>query len=146
MSSETYSASLTPDPWLRIIVITSGRLLAAAGLVTVLTLDIGAAVRAAGCISWIILCRIELQQMQRGFDSCRIVRVFADGQIALLGNDKDWVPGTLQSGSIVLRKFAWLRVQTIDGEHIAEPLRGSTRENQEWRRLQVIWRHVGAGG
>ncbi len=126
--------------------ITSGRLLTAAGLVIVLTLEIDAAVRVAGCVAWVVLCHIELQRTQRGFDSCIVVRIFSDGRIALLGDDGEWLPGTLQSGSLVLQNFAWLRVQTVAGANVAEPLRGSVRESHEWRRLQVIWRHIGDGG
>ena len=37
MSSNTYSAQLCPDEWLRLIVITCGRLLGAAGLVLILS-------------------------------------------------------------------------------------------------------------
>jgi hypothetical protein len=129
---------------LRIIVLTSGRLLIAAGLVLILTLDLDASLRAAGSLIWLTLGRFELQGVQRGFDSCTAIRVFSDGQIKVLNNDQEWMSGTLQSGSLVLPKLAWLRLQAANGTAFAELLRGDARESQNWRRMQVIWRHIGA--
>ena len=145
MSSNTYSAKLRPDPWLRIVVLTSGRLLIAVGLVLILTLELGAALRAAACLLWIALGKFELQRIQRGFADCVALRVFPGGEIALLNSDQEWVSATLQTGSLVLRHFAWLRMQTDSGQIIVELLRGDARELDDWRRLQVIRRHIGAG-
>ncbi len=145
MSSNTYSADLRPDPWLRIIVLTSGRLLIAAGLVVILVLELEVAARAAACLLWIGVGRFELWRVQRGFDYCVALRVFPSGEIALLNSDQEWVSGTLQTGSLVLRNFAWLRMQMDSGQIIVELLRGDARERADWRRLQVIRRHIGAG-
>ena len=143
MSSNTYSASLTPDPWLRIVVLTSGRLLIAAGLALILILAIDAAWRAVGCLIWLALGRFELQQLQRGFESCNAVRIDSNGEIAILNGDQEWVAGTLQTGSVLLRKLGWLRLQSQSGQIILELFRGDARQSEDWRRLQVIWRHIG---
>lgn len=146
MSSNTYSAYLTPDPWLRIVVLTSGRLLIAAGLVVILTLPLDVAIRGIVCACWAATGRFELQRLQRGFMSCIEIRVGVGGEVFLLNDHGQWLPGTLLTGSIVLRKFGWLRLQSADGLRFAELVRGDARESQNWRRLQVIWRHIGAGG
>jgi len=144
VSSISYSTCLTPDPWLRITVLTSGRLLIAAGLVLILTLNLDTAIRAASCFAWFVAGRYEIVRIERGFESCNAVRLSADGDIAVLNNDQEWLPVTLQTGSIVLRNYAWLRMQTENGEKFVELLRGNARQSEDWRRLQVIWRHIGA--
>ncbi len=131
---------------MRITVLTTGRLLVAAGLILILTLGLDAAIRGAACLVWFVIGRFELARIERGFESCVAIRLSSDGEIAVLGNDREWLPGTLQTGSVVLRNFAWLRLQTVNGVNFVEPLRGNARQSQEWRRLQVIWRHVGAAG
>ena len=144
MSSNSFSTCLTPDPWLRIIVVMSGQLLVAAGLVLILMLDLDTAIRALFCLVWIAAGRHELVQIERGFDSLTAVRLSSGGEITVLNNDQEWLPVTLQTGSVVLRNIAWLRLRAANGENFVELLRGDARQSQEWRRLQVIWRHIGA--
>ena len=144
MSSNSYSARLTPDPWLQIIVLTSGRVLYAIGIVLILILPLHPTLRAAGCLFWLILANWETSRLQRGFGQCVEIRIYASGDVEIADDNADWSPASLLPGSLVLRKRAWLRLQTLDGRTIVQPLRGNTREDQEWRRLQVIWRHVGA--
>jgi len=142
--SNAYSASLTPDPWLRIVVLTSGRLLIAAGLTLILILAIDVLLRALGCLFWVAIGWYELRQLQLGFDSCNGIRIDSTGEIAILNNDQEWVPGALQTGSVLLRRLGWLRLQSTSGQIFLELIRGDARQSQDWRRLQVIWRHIGA--
>jgi hypothetical protein len=129
---------------LRIGVLTSGRLLVAVGLVLVLTFELDAAMRTVICLVWIAGGRHELVQIERGFESLMAIRLSSIGEIAVLGKDQEWLPVTLQTGSVVLRKFAWLRLRAANGDNFVELLRGDARQSQDWRRLQVIWRHIGA--
>jgi len=144
MSSNTYSACLTPDPWLRIVVLTSGRLLIAAGLVVILTLAVDASLRAAACLVWFCIAWFELRRLQQGFKSCAGIRIDSNGDIWILNSDQEWLPGTLQSGSVLLRRLGWLRLQSHAGQTFLELVRGNARQSQDWRRFQVIWRHIGA--
>jgi len=144
VSSISYSTCLTPDPWLRITVLTSGRLLIAAGLVLILTLNLDTAIRAASSFVWLLAGWYEIVRIERGFEVCNAIRLSSDGDIAVLNNDQEWLPVTLQTGSIVLRNYAWLRLQADNGDNFVEPLRGNARQSEDWRRLQVIWRHIGA--
>ena len=144
MSSNSYSTCLTPDPWLRIGILTSGRLLVAVGLVLVLTFELDAAMRAVICLVWVAGGRYELVQIERGFESLTAIRLSSGGEIAILNNDQEWLPVTLQTGSVVLRNIAWLRLRAANGDNFVELLRGDARQSQDWRRLQVIWRHIGA--
>jgi hypothetical protein len=144
VSSNAYSASLTPDPWSRIVVLTSGRLLIAAGVALILVLAIDVPLRALGCLIWVAIGWFELRRLQLGFDACNGIRIDSNGEIAILNNDQEWVPGTLQTGSVLLRQLGWLRLQSSSGQFFLELIRGDARQSQDWRRLQVIWRHIGA--
>ena len=88
--------------------------------------------------------RYELVNIERGFELCSAVRLSSGGEIAVLNNDQEWLPVTLQTGSVVLQNLAWLRLQADSGDNFVELLRGNARQSHQWRRLQVIWRHIGA--
>ncbi len=144
MSLNSYSASLTPDPWLRIVVLTSGRLLVAAGLVLILNLAVDTGLRVLGCLGWAAFGRFELRRLEQGFDACAAIRVDSNGDFAVLKNNDNWVPASLMTGSVLLRKLGWMRLQDESGQVFLELIRGNARQSQDWRRLQVIWRHIGA--
>ncbi len=144
MSSISYSAHLKPDPWLRIIVLTAGRLTFAAGMVLILTIDIAALLRGFAALLWLGCAKFELTRLQRGFSSCTAIRVHFDGRIEVRNPDGQWCSGVLMGGSLLLRKFAWLRLRPAAGPPVSELIAGNIREDHDWRRLQVIWRHVGA--
>jgi len=41
--------------------------------------------------------------------------------------------------------LAWLVLASPDGRRWLALLQGDSRESEQWRRLQVIWRHMGSG-
>ncbi len=144
MSSTSYSAKLTPDPWLRIVVLISGRVLYATGIVLLLILPFHPALRGAACLAWAISGYWELRCLDSSFRQCIAIRLHASGAVEIADDNADWSPANLLPGSLVLRTVGWLRLQTVDGRTIVEPVRGDARKGQDWRRLQIIWRHVGA--
>ena len=56
----------------------------------------------------------------------------------------EWRTASLLSGSLVLPGVAWLRISVGTGPAYGELLTGNPRKNEDWRRLLVIWRHIGA--
>lgn len=144
MSSSTYSAYLSPDPGLRLIVINSGRLLTAIGFVLIFTLELNVLMRAVAAVAWGALSYLELRQLRRGFNSCVAIRVLPGGAILLRNRDGEWIPADLLTGSVLLQRFGWLRLRSADGCRFAELISGDSRTNRQWRHLQVIWRHIGA--
>ena len=144
MSSNSYSASLTPDPWLRIVVSISGRLLIAAGLALILILPIDVAERLAGSLAWAAIGWFEIRRLESGNEACRAIRVDSSGEFTILDNAGDPVPARLLTGSVLLRKLGWIRLESQNGQIFLELIRGDARQSQDWRRLQVIWRHIGA--
>jgi hypothetical protein len=119
-------------------------LLIAAGLALLLILAIDVVLRAAGCLVWVAIGRFELRRLTQGFETCRVIRIDSSGEITILDNDDKWVPARLLTGSVLLRKLGWMRLQDQSGQIFLELIRGDARQSQDWRRLQVIWRHIGA--
>jgi hypothetical protein len=99
---------------------------------------------AASCL-WMLIGERELRVIANGNKQFRGIRIDANGAAALLTRDGDWLPATLLAGSVVLPSLAWLRFKGQDGHHQAELIACKCPENKAWRRLQVIWRHLGAG-
>jgi len=64
----------------------------------------------------------------------------------VFANDDCPSGASIEAGSVVLWHFAWLRFRTENGRRHVELMRRKTAQNKDWRRLQVIWRHLGAGG
>ena len=143
MSSIKYSAELRPDALLRRVVLVSGMAFAVLGVVLILTLPLHAAALIAGSVGWLLLCARELVVAGRGFSYCCRLRIAMDGDILLLDPDGVWQPARLLSGSAVLRRVGWILFETSEGRQFAELVRGRCRESDDWRRLQVIWRHIG---
>ena len=54
------------------------------------------------------------------------------------------VAGTDSIRDLVADRIGWLHLKTADGKQFAELICGDCRESDDWRRLQVIWRHIGA--
>lgn len=50
-------------------------------------------------------------------------------------------PLELMSGSVVLPRLAWLRVRFPDGLEYGELFFRNGRQDEEWRRLQRVWKH-----
>lgn len=144
MSSSKYSTQLRSDERLRNVVTISGALLGAIGLVLLLTLPLPGIVRALAAACWLIHTAYERRTLLQGYRLYRVFRVDQDGVLALQGPDQDWVAGELRAGSVVLGRMAWLRVESTRGERFAELFVAGGQNTVDWRRLQVIWRHIGA--
>ncbi len=114
------------------------------GLVTILTMQAGPILQLPGCVLWLLFSGRELVVIASGYRRIRRIRFFSNGDIELGSYNGDWQSARLVNGSVVLDGFAWLRIEDCDGRRSVELLRGTSRKNEEWRRLQVIWRHLGA--
>lgn len=148
MSSTVYFAEIHPDPLLRRIVLASGLGLALAGLPLILILPVPLALRVIGSIVWLTVAASELARTRLAWNACQAMRFFADGTIDVLIPGQVWQRASLLSGGVLLRELGWIRlgVTLPAGQKLVlgEFLRGNSRESADWRRLQVIWRHIGA--
>ncbi len=146
MSSHTYSTELQPDPRLRRIVLVYGIIATAVGLVLLATLPLALSWRAIAAVAWLLVSVRQLLVIAKGYKRCKRIRIEHNGTVTLWAADGCWFPATLIPGSVVLSKVAWLRFRAEDGQQFAELICEKSARNKGWRRLQVIWRHVGAGG
>ena len=144
MSSSAFSAEFIADLRLRGAVLLSGAMLAALGLLVIMLLPVHLALRVTGAAAWAVASGIELAGLRRAYSLYVGLRIGHDGVVQVQKRGGDWQPARLLPGSLLLRRAAWIRVQSEHGEVFAELLRGACRRSANWRRLHVIWRHIGA--
>ncbi|MDJ0749276.1 MAG: hypothetical protein QNJ11_07315 [Woeseiaceae bacterium] len=99
-------------------------------------------VRLPAFVVWVVFSCRELLALRRGWRRCHRIRILADGGVEILGQSGAWYRAGLADGSVLLRRYGWLRLDPEDGAVIHEPVRGNRRRDPDWRRLHVIWRHV----
>jgi len=144
VSSPPYSAGIQPDPRLRRGVLVSGALLLVAGVLLAATLPLTAAWRVLLAVTWCAFSGRELVATWRAYAGAGELRVEADGRLYCRARSGAWQPATFCAGSVVCARIAWLRIAIRQGPRYAELVCGDVRESEEWRRFQVIWRHIGA--
>ena len=143
MSSNTYSACLYPEPLLRAVVLATGMAAGLAGVAVVSSLPLHAALRWAAAAGWLAYSLLELWRLARAYRIVTSLAVAADRSVELGLRDGNRLAARLAPGSLILPRLAWLRLETGCGLKDGELLRGNSRKNKDWRRLQVIRRHVG---
>ena len=143
MSSNNYSACLRPERQLRLLVLASGVAAAVIGSALILFFEVAAWARLAGGLAWLSLAGLEFARLLRGYRCVESIRVLPDCRVVLGITGGERVEGLLAGGSVVIRGWAWLRIRAADGLNYGELIRGNSRKNNDWRRLQVIWRHIG---
>ena len=144
MSSNGFSVFLRADPGLRRLVLVSGALLLVAGVVAIAVTPVSATVRVLIAVPWAVWGVVELILLNGHWRTYAAIRVWPDGRAALLNAGGDWCPATILPGSVLLSRCAWIRVRPEGGKAFAEPLRGARRKCHDWRRLHVLWPHIGA--
>lgn len=144
MSSGKYSAEIRPEPTLRRVVLTSGIALAIAGQPLLCMLPLDLAAKMLACAAWGGWSVCEIARVIRSHRWGHGIRLAPGGAVAVLGTHGLWLRARLLPGSIVLRRLAWLRIDVEGKGAVFELVRGDCREGQDWRRLQVIWQHIGA--
>ncbi|HEY5643502.1 MAG TPA: hypothetical protein VIS31_11570 [Woeseiaceae bacterium] len=142
MSSSAYFAEIRPDALLRGVVLVSGAGLALSGVFLILLLPVHGGWRALLCLGWAWQCLAELRAFRAGFRRCRALRLFADGRVLVETRD-GWRSAALLHGSVLLEGAGWLHVQLERGPRWAELVRAGSNRATDWRRLQVLWRHIG---
>ena len=129
---------------MRRIVVAAAWVAMSLGLITIVSLPIDGLLRAAGSSIWLIAMGAELILISSAHKQFGRIRVHSDGLVELRDNDGYWQTATIGNGSIVLRRLAWLRLKPASGARYHELLRRNSLQSEQWRRLQVIWRHLGA--
>ncbi len=122
----------------------SGAVLCLAGLGFVPLLPVSVELKALLGAVWLGLCGYEWHSLWLGYALSGSLRIAAGGHVERECADGTWRPARLRPGSVVLSRLAWLRIESRGMRPYAELVCGDCRQSEEWRRLQVIWRHIGA--
>jgi len=130
---------------LRCIVIGTGIAAMAGGVIAIAGLPFAPSWRSLWAALWTIAGCYELKGIADRNKRYRLLRIEQDGNILVTMSDGCCMPATLSAGSVVLGSLAWLRFKAENGRHHVELFCRESPGNKDWRRLQVIWRHLGAG-
>ncbi len=144
MSSTVFSTELRPEPRLRSAVQLSGLTALLLGLLALLLMPVGSVWRIAASLLWLVYCIQELRTIRAAYSQYFAVKLDATGEVRLVTCSGEYHAAVLLPGSVLLARYAWLRFKTENGLVFGELMRGNSRESAHWRRLQVIWRHIGA--
>lgn len=140
-SSARFETALTPEPQLRKLVLACGCLAAIAGTLIILAMPLAWALRILFAAVFVgENCR-ELRRLIRGAARLQLLLLDAEGNVSGRGPDGGSESMVLLSGSIVLKRLAWLRLRFTDGSEHGELFRGNPAADPEWQRLQLLWRH-----
>jgi len=93
---------------------------------------------------WLGRCLFELRSQLRGASRIDRIRICSTGALEGLTRHGAVESLTLLSGSMVLSRVAWFRLEFDDGLRYGEVVTGNARRDEHWRRLQLIWRQRGA--
>jgi hypothetical protein len=110
------------------------------GTLLVLGLPLRPGLKVALAGLWLARCLFELRSQLRGGSRIDRIRICATGALEGLTRHGAVESLTLLSGSMVLSRVAWFRLEFEDGLRYGVFLAGNPRRDEHWRRLQLIWR------
>lgn len=142
--SSRYCARIRADAAARRCVLASAVMLASAGSLLLLQLPVAWPLRMlAGFACW-TLSGLELWRTWRRYRSVAAFRLHADGSVDIEAPDGRCRAGEIAPGTVSLTNLAWFRCRGANGRAYAELIVRNTQERDDWRRFQVICRHVAA--
>ncbi len=144
MSSVRFEAVLVPRKTHRRLVLSSGCAAELIGTILILGLPVVPFLKAAfGCV-WILSGAAELMRYRRAMSRIDRIRMDADGGVDGFDRNGNRFPLRLLAGSTLLERAAWFRLRFADGLDYGELMTGNAATDEQWRRLQLIWRQQGS--
>ena len=142
MSSREFSAELLPDQRLRNIVMLSGAIAAIAGFALIIHMPLSAIFRLVLLTSWLAYSCFELWSLAR--TSARVTRIGISqlGEVWVVDSAGQRLPVALLRGSMVVARFAWIRIRFGDGRKYTELVGGNAVKDRQWHRFQLIWKQT----
>lgn len=144
MSLPLSEAILVPEPGLRRLVLGSGCVLLLCGSVLILTMPLAPLTCVVLLSLWILDGVREMRRLVRGRRRVIVLVLTESGTITATDADGRRHELTLLSGSVVLPRFAWLRLRFADKCQYGELIRGNADKDPQWQKLQLIWRQSAA--
>jgi len=142
VSSSVFVVTIRSSEVLRQTVLLSGAGLGLLGAISIAMLPLDVEFRAFGAAAWLLVTGRDVWRLSRGYRRYRSILVDERGQATLCGPPGPDQAAELTAGSVLLQGVGWLRFRADDGTYHAELVAGNLRKNKDWRRLQVIWRHL----
>ena len=140
MSSSEFEVDLPVDPRFRQLVLASGCVLAVAGAVIVVSINLPAALRGVLLLLWLIECCREIRNYLAGIRRIHGFRLSASGRVQVLSRSGGTEAAELETGTMVLPAAAWIRVRLADGFRHGELLAKRGTKSRSWHGLQLVWR------
>lgn len=112
------------------------------GLVIILTMPLPAWSRSVAVFIWLGYSTLGGLTLSRHYQRIVGYRLYADGSIDLTHRDGSHSTGRLAAGTVLLPRLGWLRVRGSGRSAWGELVVGDCRTSEQWRRFQVICRHV----
>lgn len=137
-----YSATLRAEPKLRRLVLASGVAFAITGIAVAMALPGGIGVAASAAAAWSLWASAELGLAWRCYRSSRAFTLSPNGGLEVELADGSRQVGRLAPGSVRLARRAWLRICLPGRRPWGEPLSQVGQDREQWRRFQVICRHI----
>lgn len=113
------------------------------GLTLLLHLPLTMLMRLPLIACWLFAGVRQLDRQSRGAHRVSAIRLGVD-DATVVDRQGRLSPARIMSGSVVLARFAWLRLKFADGLIYGELLRGDAAHDVQWRRLQILWRQGAA--
>jgi hypothetical protein len=139
VSSAAYEAELVPDDRHRAWLLAFACCTTLTGALLIFLLPVIAPLKAVLALAWLLAGVAEVAAFRRGMSRIDRIRIRSDGSVLAVDRAGALRPLTLMPGSVVLDRLAWLRLRFEDGLRCGELLAGRAAENEQWRRLLVIW-------
>ena len=144
VSFTAYSATLRAEPELRRRVLASGAAFAVTGVVVASAMPGGFWFIAPAVLTWSAWIGAELTLAHCAYRSSRAFTLLADGSVEVELADGSRRIGQVAPGGLRWGRWAWLRVRLAGRPSWGEPLSLGGQDREQWRRFQVISRHMSA--
>ena len=140
MSSSEFAVRLDVDRRCRLVVLASGSLFAVTGAVIVAGFNLAPPIRGLLLFAWILESLRELRNYAAGMRRLSGIRLGSSGRVLVTGPGGHAEDAVLETGTIVLGQFAWIRLRFADGVRHGELLVAGWTESHSWHRLHLLWR------
>lgn len=144
MSSRGFEAVLVLPSHLRKALLAISGAAGLLGTLLVLGLPLRPDLKLAMVGLWLGRWLFEFRSQLRGGSRIDRIRICSTGALEGLTRHGAVESLTLLSGSMILSRVAWFRLEFEDGLRYGELIAGNPRRDEHWRRLQLIWRQRGA--
>ncbi len=91
-------------------------------------------------VLWLGDCGWALRRLQQGWHPAGRLRLTSGGGVQVVTDGELPLTVCLRTGSVVTRRFAWLRFAPPGGPVRAELFLAAYSESRAWQGFQLVWR------